>query len=433
MTVKYLTKKATGLFMYRRGIPKDLQQFYQGKTEIKSSLKTYNENEACRKAVFLAKRHNLEFEKLRGSCERDLAVQLIKSYGLIDAPLNRQTATNEDGFLDDIGSPYWCLIEDLSNKYDRGDHYAQELPHEKRALDILGDKESVILEEVRAFALRDLQDNKKIRDTKRSFDYFEARLSVTTIKNIRNRDVYEVIEALLAEGLATLTVKKALGVVRKQTGEYLSIYHQEIPNPFAVVKVKNAGKDTIQKHVFEDNELKQIAKAIRGNLEPPALVAGLLFNTGARIAEVGGLKISDINLEGDTPSIKIQESSSRRLKTKDSNRTIPLIGISLEIAKVIIANAKEDQEFAFERYNKDSAYSEANCRQAVNKWLRTVVGQGTSHSFRHSLRDRLLEAGNTEMEINNIFGWNSASMINNYGKSKALKQLQAALDRTYQY
>lgn len=434
MTVRYLTKKTTGLFMYRRGIPKDLQQFYQNKTELKSSLQTYNEHEATKKAIRLATQHDQEFQKLRGSGERELAVQFLKSFGLDDAPLDRQTATNEEGSVNDLGSPYSFLIDHFYDTYGEGEPRKKELPHERRALDILDGKEPVRLEEVKVFALKNLHDKKKIRDANRSFAYFEDRLSTTILKDIRNRDIHEIVEALQSENLSTLTVKKALGFVNKQTREYLTIYHQEITNPFASAKVRNIGKDSIQKHVFDNSDLLKIAKAVREDTgNPPALIAGLQFNTGARVGEIGGLKLTDIDLSNDIPSIRIRESSNRGIKTKASSRYIPLTGISLEVAKAVITNTKEGQEYAFDRYNKNGSYSAANCQQAVNKWLRSIVAQGTSHSFRHSLNDRLLDAGNTKLEIDSIFGWQSAGMIQNYGRSNALNRLQVALQSIHQY
>ena len=50
----------------------------------------------------------------------------------------------------------------------------------------------------------------------------------------------------------------------------------------------------------------------------------LLGETDCRLAEIVGLKLEDIDLENDL--IYIRPNSARRLKTRGSQRTLPLFG-----------------------------------------------------------------------------------------------------------
>ena len=50
----------------------------------------------------------------------------------------------------------------------------------------------------------------------------------------------------------------------------------------------------------------------------------LLGETGFRLAEIVGLRLENIDLENDL--IYIRPNTARRLKTKDSKRTLPLVG-----------------------------------------------------------------------------------------------------------
>ena len=50
----------------------------------------------------------------------------------------------------------------------------------------------------------------------------------------------------------------------------------------------------------------------------------LLGETGCRLAEIVGLRLEDIDLEGDL--IHIHPNPARRLKTNNSKRTLPLVG-----------------------------------------------------------------------------------------------------------
>ena len=75
----------------------------------------------------------------------------------------------------------------------------------------------------------------------------------------------------------------------------------------------------------------------------------LLGETGCRLAEIVGLKLDDIDLEND--QIHIRPNSARRLKTKSSYRTLPLVGY----AKLAMEEALKysDGEYLFPRYIKN--------------------------------------------------------------------------------
>ena len=65
--------------------------------------------------------------------------------------------------------------------------------------------------------------------------------------------------------------------------------------------------------------------------------------------------------------------------------------------------------------------SEINSRScsasaALNKWLKTKIGQGyTIHSFRHSMRDRLRAVECPSDVIDQIGGWLAQGVGNSYG------------------
>ena len=55
----------------------------------------------------------------------------------------------------------------------------------------------------------------------------------------------------------------------------------------------------------------------------------LISDTGMRLSEAAGLARDDIVLDADIPHIIIRPHPWRRLKTKGSERTLPLVGYSL--------------------------------------------------------------------------------------------------------
>ena len=75
----------------------------------------------------------------------------------------------------------------------------------------------------------------------------------------------------------------------------------------------------------------------------------LISDTGMRLGEAVGLLKEDIILNNDVPHLRVKPHPWRRLKTKGSQRDIPLVGASLWACKRLL-EANADSIFAFPRY-----------------------------------------------------------------------------------
>ena len=115
----------------------------------------------------------------------------------------------------------------------------------------------------------------------------------------------------------------------------------------------------------------------------------LISDTGMRLSEAAGLAREDIVLDADIPHVIIRPHPWRRLKTKGSERTLPLVGASLWAAKRAVG-ATRHSPYLFPRYCNDKGCKANSASAALNKWLKQTIGDGyVMHSFRHSMRDRL--------------------------------------------
>ena len=144
-------------------------------------------------------------------------------------------------------------------------------------------------------------------------------------------------------------------------------------------------------------------------------------DTGMRLSEAAGLHINDIILDDDIPYINLTPHPWRSLKTKGSQRQIPLVGASLWAAQRI----KNDlhHTFAFPRYNTTSSTNANSASAAINKWLKPRVPEGcVIHSFRHSLRDRLRAVQCPSDMIDQIGGWSTAGLGQAYGLGYSLEK-----------
>lgn len=103
---------------------------------------------------------------------------------------------------------------------------------------------------------------------------------------------------------------------------------------------------------FTTEELKQLIATCQSQDDDLRWILAMLIDTGARLAEVVGLTLTDIVIEGNTPHIIIQPHPWRSLKNAASARVVPLVGASLWAAQRVKDTATDDQVFAFPRYRR---------------------------------------------------------------------------------
>lgn len=140
-----------------------------------------------------------------------------------------------------------------------------------------------------------------------------------------------------------------------------------------------------------------ISNPILAKLNPQARGIMLaLIETGARPSELCNLIPSNIHLGAKIPFIKISgrddAAGAREIKTRSSEREIPLVGIALEVFK--------KHPKGFPRYQD----KETNLSATLNKFFFTHELFETEdhkiYSFRHSFEDRMKEAGlDTELRM----------------------------------
>jgi integrase len=153
-------------------------------------------------------------------------------------------------------------------------------------------------------------------------------------------------------------------------------------------------------------------------------LVALISDTGMRLSEAAGLHINDIILANDIPHIDLKPHPWRRLKTRGSQRQIPLVGASLWAAQRIKANTNNGP-YAFPRYTSGKGTNANSASAAINKWLKSRVPEGcVIHSFRHSLRDRLRAVQCPSDMIDQIGGWSAASVGQGYGEGYELSILE---------
>jgi integrase len=194
----------------------------------------------------------------------------------------------------------------------------------------------------------------------------------------------------------------------------LSEFGLPIVNPFSNVYFdRSAG---VQKRLpVQTDDIKKVQEECYKVDDEKRWLIALIADTGMRLAEGAGLLRSDFIEQDGILCVNIRPHPWRSLKTASSARVIPLVGSSKWAAERILAHP-DSSEFAFPNYNDGQRTNANSASAALNKWLKTKIGQGyTIHSFRHSMRDRLRAVGCPSDVIDQIGGWLTQGVGSTYG------------------
>jgi integrase len=208
-------------------------------------------------------------------------------------------------------------------------------------------------------------------------------------------------------------------------------------------------KNTIQRVPFDSDDLKKIFENQRyrtGNFKKAAdywlpLIA--LF-TGARIGEICQLMTSDIKKIEDVYCFDInEEGEGKSIKTADgSARTIPIHKelIRLNFIEYVdtLKSKGQTQLFPFEPKNKRNQYHSTQKRIAEiikrTGIISTDKASKVFHSFRHTVRTRLVDLNIDERVIDSLVGHSSQERsIGNkvYTHSQLIKQKADAIKKLH--
>jgi integrase len=154
----------------------------------------------------------------------------------------------------------------------------------------------------------------------------------------------------------------------------------------------------------------------------------LISDTGMRLSEAAGLIKDDICLDHKHPHIVLKVHPWRRLKTKGSERIVPLAGEALWAATQ--ASKSTTSQFLFPRYCNDERCKSNSASAALNKWLSSRVPDGcVVHSFRHSIRDRLRAVECPQDIMDRLGGWSLGGIGESYGTGYPVEVLFKWLKR----
>lgn len=227
-----------------------------------------------------------------------------------------------------------------------------------------------------------------------SIDYFIERegdiplLDITRDVATRYRDWWQSRMLPQKDGSKPFTpntVNRHIGNMRSLYLRYFKYRGEtDVEDPFRGFFF--AGKSKVKRASFSDEwvRTKILAPGMFDELRLELrVIIYLLIETGARLSEIVNLRPDDIQLDHDIPHIIIRPEQNRELKTSDSEREIPLVGVALPAMKLCPGG--------FDHYYDRNTLVSANLMKAFKQRELLPSKDHVIYSLRHSFEDRMLE------------------------------------------
>ena len=259
------------------------------------------------------------------------------------------------------------------------------------------------------------KDKTFIRTANRNIEYIIKVLGNKNIKSYTSKEASKFRDWLIEQRMSLSTVKRVFSSVKSVINLSIQEHGLDINNPFSKIYMPEID-DKQYRESIPSETIKHIQSLCREYDDDLRWLIALLSDTGMRLGEGVGLLKSDINIDCDVPHIKLIPHPWRRLKTKSSQRVIPLVNESLWACKRILEHT-DNSLFAFPRYSSINGCNANSASAALNKWLKEQLTDNyVVHGFRHSFRDRLRAVECPSEIIDQLGGWSLKNVGQGYGK-----------------
>jgi integrase len=263
----------------------------------------------------------------------------------------------------------------------------------------------------------------------RSCNYLIGLCGNKPLSDYTRQDALQFRDWLVARGLTGSSITRNFSYLKAVINFALSEYALDIRNPFVGIYHDRSAGVLVRKPIPME-AVRNVQSECHAIDDDMRWLIALISDTGMRLAEGAGLLKEDlVGLDADLPYVRVTKHPWRNLKTSSSERHIPLVGEALWAAKRI-AEADNESNFAFPRYNRTSQTAANSASAALNKWLKQYIPDGcTMHSFRHSMRDRLRAVQCPSDITDQIGGWTTDGVGQGYGSGYPLSVLRDWLEK----
>lgn len=427
---------------YQRGIPKDLQDRFGNKKILKIKLDTNSRRSLASQVQEHTHNHTVLFKALREdpdmvvSEQKLVALTLLKSYRLKegDGKIIDLLASDDPSVMDD---PVFIQSANFYSDYQAKEESGTLTSVDRLAHQMLRTPLPMCLSEVLDIYFKNhpkghdeaykakvkLVWNKLIDLIK---DIPLVSIDRTLARKYRDLRLEQTKGKVNKSKIKTTTVDREINQIKAVITRVIREEELDIRNPFESLTISGLGKDANIREPLDISEITILLNACKENLDQTRKILAIQALTGARISEIAGLLKTDF-IDGEIPHIFIRSNSGRSLKTKQSERLVPLVGLALTAIKDQLNSLPTDAIAMFPRYYDTNGVKRDAISATANKLLKSLGINKTTHSLRHTMRDMLREAGVTADIAHEIGGWSGQVIGDKYGKGFSLAIKRDAL------
>jgi site-specific recombinase XerD len=216
---------------------------------------------------------------------------------------------------------------------------------------------------------------------------------------------------VLENGMAAKSANKDIGQISRMLKK-MSVWRRlNLPDVFKGLRVTGEVDKSPCPYETEFIQNRLLAEGALASLNEEArFVLYVIVETGLRPSEVVNLTPQAIRLNAPVPHVKIMPEG-RRLKTEDSAREIPLVGVALAAMKL--------RPEGFSRYRDKSSGLSATLNKYLSENGLRPTRDHTVYSLRHSFKDRLVAVEAPDSLIDSLMGHKTYKP--KYGKGPSLE------------
>jgi integrase len=417
-------------------VPLDLRDRFNNRSKISLRLQP-EDGPATIQVQRLAKNHKALFKAMRNdpslsiADEKLAALALLQSHQLKvgDGNIRLENWSGVDGFDD---QPH------LNDFVDQLIETSRERPlnrTEQLAYKALKGPLPVSLSEIVAIYFDNHPKGHEKNYKKKVNEYWMKLLNFVgdiAVETLTREHAKAFISSRLGQGVRRSTVQKEVNILRAILTKGTRELELKLTNPFEVIQIPFVpGSESTKRNGFTLDEHRQIIEVARKCGDDIRVISLICAFTGCRIGEAVGLRIKDLNLHVDTPYMRVELYGQRSLKSDNSERDVPLLKpLRDALERYTDGLGSGGDRALFPRYNNMiDAPNAGSASAAVNKWIKSLGIDKTSHSFRHSIISLLREDGVPRDLREEITGHQGQRISDNYGDHVSIQRKYKVMER----
>ena len=237
-------------------------------------------------------------------------------------------------------------------------------------------------------------------------------ISDLKVISIKRGDIQRCVDYMVEKGLSGETIKSYLRRTKQIFNFYIENYNPSYALPIFKISYPKNKKRFVKKGLSK-LELEKLFKNISNSKF--FIVAYIAGKCGMRCGEILGLTWNDLDVKNRTLNvnkqwkvdIKTRKSSFGELKSKNSNRIIP---ISNETLKFLLDYKKNSPT---DRLNRIAPFNHASIEKYLNPILRKYADISI-HELRHTYATILISAGTDFKTVAKLMGHDVEQTLKTY-------------------